>query len=82
MKNSLMLVTALTPHIGYDRAASIAKSSHEKQYYTSTRGDQKAVLSPQKNLINLSSGKNDFPPNKGTQKKQPNEAVFFDETRF
>ncbi|MDO8813435.1 MAG: class II fumarate hydratase [Gallionella sp.] len=28
MERSLMLVTALTPHIGYDRAAEIAKSAH------------------------------------------------------
>jgi fumarate hydratase class II len=28
MHNSLMLVTALTPHIGYDRAAEIAKRAH------------------------------------------------------
>lgn len=28
MRNSLMLVTALTPHIGYDRAAEIAKKAH------------------------------------------------------
>jgi fumarate hydratase class II len=26
--NSLMLVTALAPHIGYDRAAKIAKKAH------------------------------------------------------
>ncbi len=29
MSHSLMLVTALTPHIGYDRAARIAKHAHE-----------------------------------------------------
>ena len=29
MKNSLMLVTALTPFIGYDKAAQIAKHAHE-----------------------------------------------------
>ena len=29
LENSLMLVTALTPHIGYDRAARIAKHAHE-----------------------------------------------------
>ena len=28
MKNSLMLVTALAPKIGYDRAAAIAKAAH------------------------------------------------------
>jgi fumarate hydratase class II len=28
MQRSLMLVTALSPHIGYDRAAAIAKSAH------------------------------------------------------
>ena len=29
MQQSLMLVTALAPHIGYDKAAKIAKSAHE-----------------------------------------------------
>ncbi len=29
MEQSLMLVTALTPHIGYDRAAEIAKRAHQ-----------------------------------------------------
>ena len=28
MRRSLMLVTALTPHIGYDKAATIAKAAH------------------------------------------------------
>jgi fumarate hydratase class II len=28
--NSLMLVTALNPHIGYDNAAKIAKNAHKK----------------------------------------------------
>lgn len=27
---SLMLVTALNPHIGYDKAAAIAKNAHKK----------------------------------------------------
>jgi fumarate hydratase class II len=30
MGNSLMLVTALAPHIGYDNAANIAKHAHKK----------------------------------------------------
>ena len=31
LKNSLMLVTALNPHIGYDNAAKIAKHAHHKK---------------------------------------------------
>jgi fumarate hydratase class II len=30
LERSLMLVTALNPHIGYDNAARIAKTAHEK----------------------------------------------------
>ena len=30
LERSLMLVTALTPHIGYDRAAEIAKKAHQE----------------------------------------------------
>jgi fumarate hydratase class II len=30
LKNSLMLVTALTPHIGYDKSAQIAKYAHNE----------------------------------------------------
>ena len=30
LKNSLMLVTALTPKIGYDKAAKVAHLAHEK----------------------------------------------------
>ena len=30
LENSLMLVTALNDHIGYDKAAKIAKNAHEK----------------------------------------------------
>jgi fumarate hydratase class II len=28
MQRSLMLVTALSPHIGYDKAAAVAKAAH------------------------------------------------------
>jgi fumarate hydratase class II len=31
LRDSLMLVTALTPHIGYDKAAQIAKKAHEEK---------------------------------------------------
>ncbi len=31
LERSLMLVTALTPHIGYDRAAAIAKRAHDDE---------------------------------------------------
>ena len=30
MRDSLMLVTALNPHIGYDKAAQIAKKAHKE----------------------------------------------------
>jgi fumarate hydratase class II len=30
LRNSLMLVTALNPHIGYDKAAKIAKTAHQR----------------------------------------------------
>jgi fumarate hydratase class II len=30
VKESLMLVTALNPHIGYDKAAKIAKTAHKQ----------------------------------------------------
>jgi fumarate hydratase class II len=30
MENSLMLVTALNPHIGYEKAAKIAKTAHKE----------------------------------------------------
>ena len=30
LDESLMLVTALNPHIGYDKAAAIAKNAHKK----------------------------------------------------
>ena len=30
MERSLMLVTALAPHIGYDKAAAIAKQAHHQ----------------------------------------------------
>ncbi len=30
LKRSLMLVTALNPHIGYEKAAEIAKNAHKK----------------------------------------------------
>jgi fumarate hydratase class II len=31
LKDSLMLVTALNPHIGYDKAAQVAKNAHKKK---------------------------------------------------
>jgi len=31
LNNSLMLVTALNPHIGYDKAAKIAKAAHKER---------------------------------------------------
>jgi fumarate hydratase class II len=41
MSNSLMLVTALSPHIGYDKAAEIAK----KAYHEGTTLKEAAIAS-------------------------------------
>lgn len=34
MNNSLMLVTALNPHIGYDKAAKLAKKAHKVRHFS------------------------------------------------
>ena len=43
VEGSLMLVTALAPHIGYDRAAEIAKKAH-REGSTLARGRARARL--------------------------------------
>ncbi len=40
MENSLMLVTALTPRIGYDKAAKIAKAAARQRHDVARRGGQ------------------------------------------
>eukprot|EP00918_Siedleckia_nematoides_P049905 GHVU01109280.1.p1 GENE.GHVU01109280.1~~GHVU01109280.1.p1 ORF type:complete len:463 (+),score=57.82 GHVU01109280.1:60-1448(+) len=44
---SLMLVTALNPHIGYDNAAMIAKNAHEKGINLKESALQLGMLSPE-----------------------------------
>jgi len=39
MHHSLMLVTALNPHIGYDKAAEIAKKSASRRHHAQSGGD-------------------------------------------
>jgi fumarate hydratase class II len=38
MERSLMLVTALAPHIGYDRAAQIAKHRAARRHHAARGG--------------------------------------------
>ncbi|MFX3673132.1 MAG: class II fumarate hydratase [Paenisporosarcina sp.] len=45
VKNSLMLVTALNPHIGYENAAKIAKLAHEKGLTLKEAAMQTGLLS-------------------------------------
>jgi len=45
LKNSLMLVTALNPHIGYDKAAKIAKEAHLKGITLREASVQSGLLS-------------------------------------
>ena len=42
--NSLMLVTALNPHIGYDKAAEVAKNSYKKNISLKESADQLGYL--------------------------------------
>ena len=42
--NSLMLVTALNPHIGYDKAAQVAKNSYKKNISLKESADQLGYL--------------------------------------
>ena len=44
MRSSLMLVTALNPHIGYDNAAKIAKKAHAEGSEAVGIGHAKALL--------------------------------------
>lgn len=44
LKNSLMLVTALNPHIGYDKAAKIAKTAHKEKSTLKEAGIQLGIL--------------------------------------
>lgn len=47
LQNSLMLVTALAPHIGYDRAAGIAKHAFEKNLTLKAAALELGIMSPE-----------------------------------
>ncbi|MEH0021820.1 MAG: class II fumarate hydratase [Desulfobacter sp.] len=46
LENSLMLVTALNPHVGYDKAARIAKHAHEKGITLKQAAQDLEILDP------------------------------------
>ncbi len=46
LRNSLMLVTALNPHIGYDNSAKIAKKAHEEGLTLKEAAIQLGLVSP------------------------------------
>jgi len=48
LRNSLMLVTALNQHIGYDNAAKIAKNAHKKGISLKESAVQLGLLTPEK----------------------------------
>ena len=54
--NSLMLVTALNPHIGYDKAAEVAKNSYKKNISLKESAEQLGYLEASEfdNLVNPS----------------------------
>jgi fumarate hydratase, class II len=48
LNNSLMLVTALNPHIGYDNAAKVAKYAHENNTTLKEAASKLNLLTPEK----------------------------------
>jgi fumarate hydratase class II len=46
LENSLMLVTALNPHIGYDNAAKVAKKAFEENTTLKQAAEQLGLLTP------------------------------------
>jgi fumarate hydratase, class II len=48
LDNSLMLVTALNPHIGYDNAAKVAKYAHENDTTLKDAAQKLGLLDPAK----------------------------------
>lgn len=48
LNNSLMLVTALNPHIGYDNAAKVAKYAHENNTTLKIAAQKLNLLTPEK----------------------------------
>ena len=48
LDNSLMLVTALNPHIGYDNAAKVAKYAHENDTTLKIAAEKLGLLDPSK----------------------------------
>jgi len=47
LKNSLMLVTALNPHIGYDNAARVAKKAYQENTSLKEAAEALALLTPE-----------------------------------
>ena len=47
MQNSLMLVTALNPHIGYDNAARVAKKAYQENTSLKEAAEALALLTPE-----------------------------------
>jgi fumarate hydratase, class II len=48
MENSLMLVTSLNPHIGYDNAAKVAKKAHKENKTLKEAAIELELLTPEK----------------------------------
>ncbi len=48
VEESLMLATALAPHIGYDAAAALAKEAYKKNVTIRELAEEKRLLSPEK----------------------------------
>jgi fumarate hydratase class II len=47
LENSLMLVTALNPHIGYENAAKIAKKAHKENKTLKQTAVEQGLVTPE-----------------------------------
>ena len=67
VKNSLGIATALTPHIGYEKAAEIAQEAYHSGQSVYDLILAQGILSP-KELLDLLSPENLIKPQRGQEK--------------
>jgi len=61
LNSSLMLVTALTPIIGYDKGAQVAKKAHPRAHHTTRGGALAGLLSAEEFDAAVGTRRDDAP---------------------